>query len=96
LPAIIGTAELTANSVEKSELTAGTVNGQPPVYRSSVALVANTSNWRAVARNLIGDEPVTYEERSKKDTLRKFPIIDIFSEDKEALNRVLTKAAEVE
>jgi len=96
LSAIIGTAEITVTSVEKSELTAGTVNGKPPVFQTSVALVANTSNWRAVARNLIGDEPVTYEERSKKDTLRKFPIINIFSEDKEALNRVLTKAAEVE
>jgi len=39
---------------------------------------------------------VTYAERSKKDTLRKFPIINISSSDKEALDRVLTKAAEVE
>jgi hypothetical protein len=47
-------------------------------------------------KELIGDEPVTYAERSKKDTLRRFPIVNIMSEDKEALNRVLTKAAEVE
>lgn len=66
------------------------------VHTSSVALVANSSNWRKVAKDLIGDEPVTYEERSKKDTLRKFPIINIFSEDPEALKRVQTKAAEVE
>lgn len=66
------------------------------LHTTSVALVANTSNWRKVAKDLIGDEPVTYEEKSKKDTLRKFPIINISSEDKDALNRVLTKAAEVE
>lgn len=66
------------------------------VHTTSVALVANTSNWRKVAKELIGDEPVTYEEKSKKDTLRKFPVINIFSEDKDALARVLTKAAEVE
>lgn len=68
----------------------------PVLHRTSMALVANTSNWRKVAKDLIGDEPVGYEERSKKDTLRRFPIIDIFSEDKDALDRVLTKAAEVE
>lgn len=66
------------------------------VYQSSVALVANSSNWRKVAKDLIGDEPVTYEERSKKDSLRKFPIVNIFSKDPEALKRVQTKAAEVE
>lgn len=66
------------------------------LHRTSVKLVANTSNWRKVVKDLIGDEPVGYEERSKKDTLRKFPIVDIFSEDKDALDRVLTKAAEVE
>lgn len=66
------------------------------VYQSSVALVANTSNWRKVAKELIGDEPVYYEEKSKKDTLRKFPVINIFSDDPEALKRVQTKAAEVE
>ena len=66
------------------------------VYQSSVALVANTSNWRKVAKDLIGDEPVTYEEKSKKDTLRKFPIVNIFSTDPEALKRVQSKAAEVE
>lgn len=66
------------------------------VHQTSVALVANSSNWRKVVKDLIGDEPVTYEERSKKDSLRKFPIVNIFSTDKEALDRVLTKAAEVE
>ena len=68
----------------------------PALITTSVKLVANTSNWRKVAKDLIGDEPVTYSERSKKDTLRKFPIINISSEDESALNRVLTKAAEVE
>lgn len=67
-----------------------------PNYTTQVMLIANTSNWRKVAKDLIGDEPVTYEEKSKKDTLRKRPIINISSHDKEALNRVLTKAAEVE
>jgi hypothetical protein len=66
------------------------------LHTTSVKLVANTTNWRKVAKDLIGDEPVTYAERSKKDTLRKFPIINIMSTDKEALDRVLTKAAEVE
>ena len=59
-------------------------------------IIANTSNWRKVAKDLIGDEPVSYEERTKRDTLRKRPIINIFSEDPEALKRVLSKAAEVE
>lgn len=58
--------------------------------------MANTSNWRKVVKDLIGDEPVTYAEKSKKDTLRRFPVINIMSTDKEALNRVLTKASEVE
>jgi len=78
-------------------LNVGTLSaGKLKVHQSSVALVANTSNWRKVAKDLIGDEPVTYDERSKKDTLRKFPIINIFSHDPEALKRVQTKAAEVE
>jgi hypothetical protein len=67
-----------------------------PLITTSVKLVANTSNWRKVIKDLIGDEPVGYEERSKKDTLRKFPIVNIYSEDSSALDRVLTKAAEVE
>ncbi len=66
------------------------------LHTTSVKLVANTSNWRKVVKDLIGDEPVTYAEKSKKDTLRKFPIVNISSEDKGALDRVLTKAAEVE
>jgi len=66
------------------------------LHTTSVALVANTSNWRKVAKDLIGDENVSYDEKSKKDTLRKFPIINIFSTDPEALKRVQTKAAEVE
>jgi hypothetical protein len=66
------------------------------LHTTSVKLVANTTNWRKVVKELIGDEPVTYAEKSKKDTLRKFPIVSISSEDKDALDRVLTKAAEVE
>lgn len=84
MTAVIGTATVSVS-------TEG-----PVLHRSSMALVANTSNWRRVAKDLIGDEPVGYEEKSAKDTLRKFPIINIFSEDKDALDRVLTKAAEVE
>lgn len=68
----------------------------PLLYVSSMALVANSSNWRKVARDLIGDEPVTFAEKSKRDTLRKFPIVNIMSTDKDAIDRVLTKAAEVE
>ena len=66
------------------------------IHQTSMMIIANTSNWRKVAKDLIGDEPVTYEERTKRDTLRKRPIINIFSEDPEALKRVLSKAAEVE
>lgn len=66
------------------------------VHESTLMLIANTSNWRKVAKELIGDEPVTYEERSKKDTLRKRPIINIFSSDPEAIKRIQSKAAEVE
>lgn len=66
------------------------------LHHTSVALVANSSNWRKVVKELIGDEPVSYVEKSKKDSLRKFPIVTILSTDKEALARVLTKAAEVE
>lgn len=90
MSAIIGTAEVT---IVKAE---GTLGEEPDLHMTSLMLVANTSNWRKVAKDLIGDEPVTYQERSKKDTLRKRPIVNIFSEDKEALERVLTKAAEVE
>lgn len=74
----------------------GTRRAPEKMYATSVALVANSSNWRKVVKELIGDEPVSYAEKSKKDTLRRFPIVTILSEDKEALNRVLTKAAEVE
>lgn len=88
MSAVIGTATINATpeAAEKA----------PTLYRSSMALVANSSNWRKVAKDLIGDEPVGYEEKSKKDSLRKFPVVNIFSEDKDALDRVLTKAAEVE
>lgn len=82
-----------------STLSTATLDVSPietPVFRTSVKIVANTSNWRKVLTALIGDEPVYYEEKSKKDTLRKFPIINIFSDNKDALDRVLTKAAEVE
>lgn len=71
-----------------------TVPGE--LHTTSVMLVANTSNWRKVVKDLIGDEPVGYKEKSKKDTLRKFPVVTIFSENPEALKRVLSKAAEVE
>lgn len=71
-------------------------NNAPALITTSVKLVANTSNWRKVVKDLIGDEPVTYSERSKQDTLRRFPIVNIHSENEEALKRVLTKAAEVE
>ena len=89
-------SNLDAGKIDIGTLSADRINGKPPVYQSSVALVANSSNWRKVAKDLIGDEPVTYEEKSKKDSLRKFPIVNIFSEDKDALKRVQTKAAEVE
>lgn len=83
MSAVIGTATITPAD-------------ETTVYTNSMALVANSSNWRKVAKDLIGDEPVEYAERSKKDSLRKFPIINIYSADKDALDRVLTKAAEVE
>jgi hypothetical protein len=93
---IISTSTISTATLDVSELKAGTLNGNPPLYSTSVALVANSSNWRKIAKDLIGDEPVTYDEKSKKDSLRKFPIVNIFSTDKDALARVLTKAAEVE
>lgn len=86
-------------TVTHDVLKAGTLTTseiRPKIHESQLMLIANTSNWRKVAKELIGDEPVTYEERSKKDTLRKRPIINIFSEDPEALKRVQSKAAEVE
>jgi hypothetical protein len=86
LSTIIGNAEINVTNLDEA----------PKLYTTSVALVANTSNWRKVANDLIGDEPVTYSEKSKKDTLRKFPIINISSPDREALKRVQTKASEVE
>lgn len=92
----IGNASVTLSNLDNVKI-AGTIDAKRiKVHQSSVALVANTSNWRKVAKDLIGDEPVTYEEKSKKDTLRKFPIVNIFSHDPEALKRVQTKAAEVE
>lgn len=65
------------------------------LHTTSMAIVANPQNWRKVAKELIGDEPVTYDA-TPKDILRRFPIITIKSEDKDALARVQTKAAEVE
>ena len=96
--------EATISNLDLGKMNIGTLHAskikpmeEPPMlYSTSVKIVANTSNWRKVMLALIGDEPVTYAERSKKDTLRKFPIVNIFSEDEEALERVLTKAAEVE
>lgn len=67
----------------------------PTIHTTSMAIVANPQNWRKVAKELIGDEPVTYDA-VPKNILRRFPIITIKSEDKDALDRVLTKAAEVE
>lgn len=64
-------------------------------HTTSMAIVANPQNWRKVAKELIGDEPVTYDA-TPKNILRRFPIITIKSEDKDALDRVLAKAAEVE
>lgn len=87
------TATLLIQNIENSDIV---VKDRPEIFGSQLMLIANTSNWRKVAKDLIGDEPVTYEERSKKDTLRKRPIINIFSEDPEALKRVQSKAAEVE
>lgn len=66
------------------------------LHTTQVMLIANTTNWRKVIKDLIGDEPVSYSERSKRDTLRKRPIINISSEDPEALKRIQSKAAEVE
>lgn len=65
------------------------------IHTTSMAIVANPQNWRKVAKELIGDEPVTYDA-TPKNILRRYPIITIKSEDRDALDRVLTKAAEVE
>lgn len=86
MSAIIGTATVTIKKAEKG----------PELFHSTISLVANPSNWRKVAKDLIGDEPVTYSELSAKDTLRRFPVIKISSESKEAIARVQTKAANVE
>lgn len=63
------------------------------IYSNSMSLVATTANWREVAKDVIGDENVTYQPRTDRDLLRKNPVINIFSEDKSALDRVLTRAA---
>ena len=68
---------------------------KPEIHSTSVAIVANSQNWRKVINELIGDEPVTYDAEAK-DILRRFPIITIKSTDKDALARIQTKAAEVE
>jgi hypothetical protein len=68
---------------------------KPEIHTSSVAIVANPQNWRKVIKELIGDEPVTYDA-TPRDILRRFPIITIKSEDKDAIARIQTKAAEVE
>jgi len=86
LSATIGTATVTIKKTEEA----------PELFHTTISLVANPSNWRKVAKDLIGDEPVTYSELSAKDTLRRFPVIKISSESKAALARVQTKAAEVE
>jgi hypothetical protein len=92
----IGTASLTITGDPEAPAIEVPLGEEADLHMTSLMLVANTSNWRKVAKDLIGDEPVTYQERSKKDTLRKRPIINIFSTDPDALKRVLTKGAEVE
>jgi hypothetical protein len=84
------------NKLKEKELLLSESTVTETIHETSVMLIANTANWRKVAKELIGDEPVDYMEKSKKDTLRKRPIVTLFSTDPEALKRVLTKAAEVE
>lgn len=84
-------------TIEARELPVKIVStGVKALHTTQVMLIANTTNWRKVIKDLIGDEPVSYSERSKRDTLRKRPIINISSEDPEALKRIQSKAAEVE
>jgi hypothetical protein len=87
--------QIQAGSVPLDTVPAGAIK-VPALHTTQVMLIANTTNWRKVIKDLIGDEPVSYSERSKRDTLRKRPIINISSEDPEALKRIQSKAAEVE
>lgn len=60
-------------------------------HYNSMSILADESDWKGVASALIGDEEVEFKAQDlKKDN----PIIRIWSRDKEALDRVLTKAAE--
>jgi hypothetical protein len=85
-----------AENIKAGSVTPDTVPADSITFSNTMAVVASSNNWRKVAKDLIGDEPVTYEQVSVRDSLRKFPLVKITSHDKEALDRVLTKAAEVE
>jgi hypothetical protein len=61
------------------------------LHFNTMAIVADATNWRQVATDLIGDEEVQFKA---KDLKRRYPLVRITSEDKSALDRVLTKAAE--
>lgn len=54
---------------------------------------ANMSNWRQRAEELIGDNEVEYR---LEHSTGKYPIVRIWSEDKEALDKVLDNAINFE
>lgn len=60
-------------------------------HYNSMSLVADTTNWREVATTLIGDEEVEFKGQ---DLTKKNPIVRIWAKEKDALDRVLTLAAE--
>lgn len=62
-------------------------------YYNSMAIIADTNNWKEVVEDIIADEDVQYR---MQDITKKNPIVRIWSRDKSALDRVLTAAAEAE
>lgn len=57
---------------------------------STMAILADETNWREVTEALVEGEDVTFKA---KDLKRKNPLVTIYSSSEESLKRVLTRAA---
>lgn len=61
------------------------------LHYNTMAVVADSTNWREVTTAIIGEEEVEFKAQDLK---RKTPLVRVWSADKGALDRVMSKAAE--
>ena len=62
-------------------------------HYNTMAITGRPEEWRDTVAALLGEGKVEYKP---KDLFPQYPMITIWSKDKTALDRVLTKAAEAE